>query len=96
MWFIPTRNRPDAIRELIHSMESAGSVPECAVMIDGPLEPYEEIRWPVNWHIHNDSTHLELCGAMNALFKLYPNEKSYGFITDHGSGCWRLEKCTLQ
>lgn len=53
-------------------------------MIDGPLEPYERIQWPVNWHIHNDQTHLELGGAMNALFKLYSNEKSYGFITDHG------------
>lgn len=83
MFFIPTRNRPEAIQQLIIAMESTGCVPGCAVMVDGPLKPYQGVRWPSTWHIHHDDTHLELGRALNALFKFYPNEKVYGFLTDH-------------
>lgn len=94
MFFIPTRNRPDLIKELISAIESTGCVPDAAVMIDGAADIYQDVCWPANWHIHQSDEHLELAGALNALFKLYPNEKTYGFITDHGrpeSANWASE-----
>lgn len=72
------------MKQLIAAMESTGCVPVAAVMIDGPMEPYLEVPWPAHWHIHQSNVHLELSGALNALFKLHPDEKTYGFMCDHG------------
>lgn len=66
-------------------------------MIDGP--DYDLI-WPGHWKIHQSDTHLEMQRALNALFKLYPNEAWYGLITDHSrpeTGDWSkkiVEKIT--
>lgn len=80
MWFLPTRNRQKAVRQLILAMEGTGEVPEVAVMVDGPK--YQDFEWPSNWHIHQSAEHLEMGWALNELFKLYPNEKTYGILTD--------------
>ena len=80
MWFIASRNRPDAMKELIKAIDESGDKPEVAVMLDG--EPYD-IDWPEGWHIHIAPEHLELQRAMNLLLKLHPNEKTYGMIVDH-------------
>jgi len=80
MWFIPTRNRPEAMKAFIQAVRESGDNPDIAVMIDG--DPYD-IEWPDEWHIHVSSEHLELQRALNELFKLYPNEKTYGFMVDH-------------
>ncbi len=64
---------------LIRSMEVSGETPECAVMIDGPRY---NITWPKHWHIHESFGHMEMQRALNALYRLYPNEKTYGIITD--------------
>lgn len=79
MWLIPTRNRPKAMEAVIASMEQTGEVPECAVMVDGPMY---DIKWPKHWHIHESHGHLEMQRALNALFKLHPNEKHYGLLSD--------------
>jgi len=79
MWFLPTRNRPQACRELLAAMQST-EIPKVTVMIDGP--PYE-IDWPAHWRIHQSEEHLEMQRALNLLYKLYPNEPWYGLITDH-------------
>lgn len=79
MWLLPTRNRPKAVEALIAAMEVTGEVPEVAVMVDGPMY---QIDWPKHWHIHESYGHLEMQRALNALYKLYPNEKSYGILTD--------------
>ena len=83
MWLIPTRKRPQQMRELIASMEATGCVPECAVMIDGEFEDYQGVEFPAHWHVHASHGHLELQRAWNTLFRLYPNEKTYGLIGDH-------------
>lgn len=80
MWFIPTRNRPELMLELIESIKRSGDTPDVAVMVDG--EPYD-IAWPQGWHIHVSSEHLEFQRAFNELLKLHPNENTYGILTDH-------------
>lgn len=79
MWFIPTRNRPKAMEQVIASMEATDCVPECAVMVDGPSY---DIQWPAHWHIHHSTEHLEMQLALNQLFALYPDEPCYGVLTD--------------
>lgn len=79
MWLIPTRNRPQAMKEVIAAMQATGDVPECAVMVDGPRY---DIEWPAHWHIHESGGHLEMQRSLNALFRLHPNEPSYGLLSD--------------
>jgi hypothetical protein len=79
MWLLPTRNRPEACQELLEAMIET-EVPRVAVMIDGPQ--YDMV-WPSHWRIHQSDVHLEMGGALNLLYKLYPNEPWYGLITDH-------------
>ena len=79
MWFIPTRNRPEAMEQLIASMEATGCVPACAIMVDGPEY---DIAWPKHWKIHHSTEHLEMQLALNNLFALYPDEPCYGVLTD--------------
>lgn len=67
------------MQELIAAMQETGCVPECAVMVDGPAY---DIEWPSHWHIHQSSEHLEMQLALNSLFALYPDEPSYGVLTD--------------
>lgn len=80
MWLLATRNRPDRAKELIEAMLATGDVPDVAVMMD--CAPYD-IEWPAHWHIHSSDEHLELQRAWNGLFRLHPDEKTYGLITDH-------------
>lgn len=79
MWLLPTRNRPRAMEDVIAAMKMTGEVPEVAVMVDGPIY---DIEWPKHWHIHESHGHLEMQRALNALYQLYPNEKTYGLLTD--------------
>lgn len=83
MWFLPTRNRPDAVTALIESMRAVNDVPHVAVMIDGDPKLYEKVNWPAHWSIHVADEHLELQRAFNELYKLYPDEKIYGTLVDH-------------
>ena len=80
MWLLPTRNRPRAVEATIVAMEATGDVPEVAVMVDGPM--YNDVKWPAHWHIHQSYGHLEMQRALNSLYRLYPNEKTYGILTD--------------
>ncbi len=79
MWFIPTRNRPEAMREVIAAMEATDCVPKCAIMVDGP---HYDIKWPSHWDVHYSNQHLEMQLALNSLFALYPDEPCYGVLTD--------------
>lgn len=83
MWFLPTRNRPEAMAELIASMRVTGDVPPVAVMIDGDPKPYDDIDWPENWIIRSSPVHLEMQRAFNRLLEFYPGQKFYGTIVDH-------------
>jgi hypothetical protein len=66
--------------ELIEAMKKTGEVPVCAVMQD---QCEYDIAWPKHWKIHGSDEHLEMSGALNALFKLYPDEPFYGMLDDH-------------
>lgn len=81
MFLVPTRDRPEAIRELISSCYLYG-MPKCAVMIDGDPKAYAEIRWPKSWVIHVAQRHLKMVGATNELVRLHPDEPWYGFLND--------------
>ena len=103
VWLLPTRNRPEACQALIAAMQQVDDVPDVAVMQDG--DPYE-IDWPARWKIHSSIEHLEFQRAINRLFHLYPDEKTYGLITDHArprskwskvleetAGDWKIAYC---
>ncbi len=79
MWLLPTRNRPKAMEACIDAMRLTGDIPDVAVMVDGAMY---DIDWPANWHIHESYGHLEMQRSLNALYRLYPNEKCYGLLTD--------------
>lgn len=79
MWLIPTRNRPELIFGLIGAMKTT-EFPVCAVMQDGCKY---DLEWPAHWKVHHSEEHLEMAGALNAMFKLYPNEPFYGMLDDH-------------
>lgn len=79
MWLIATRKRPHLMVELIEAMRKT-EIPVCAVMQDACEY---DIDWPDHWKIHKSEEHLEMSGAINALFKLYPNEPFYGMLDDH-------------
>ncbi len=79
MWFLITRNRPQATQALIDAMRATGEVPEVAVMVDGP---FYDISWPTHWHIHNSFGHLEMQRALNELLAKYPRQPFYGILTD--------------
>jgi len=63
----------------IDAMKLTGEVPEVAVMNDGPRY---DIDWPKHWHIHESYGHLEMQRALNQLYRLHPDEKCYGLLTD--------------
>ena len=83
MWFLPTRNRPDAMVALIKSMRAVNDVPNVAVLIDGDPSLYRKVSWPAHWSIHIAKEHMELQKAFNYLFSFYPHEKTYGTLVDH-------------
>ena len=85
-------------------MRQVEDVPDVAVMMD--CDPYEDVDWPENWKIHASIEHLELQRAWNSLYGLYPDEKTYGLITDHArprskwsavlektAGDWKIAHC---
>lgn len=80
MWLLPTRNRPNSVKELIASMEAVNDVPTVAVMIDGP---HYDIDWPKHWHVYQSNEHLEIQKAINFLFEKHPDEPTYGVLSDH-------------
>jgi len=80
VWLIPTRNRPGLMVEMIAAMRATGDIPICAVMQDACEYA---IDWPAHWHIHRSERHLEMSGALNALFKAHPGEPFYGMLDDH-------------
>lgn len=83
MWFVPSRNRPDAMREFVAAVKASGDSPDVAVMLDCDPEQYKGIDWPEHWHIHHSTEHLEFQRAFNELLRLHPGEKTYGLLTDH-------------
>lgn len=80
LWLLATRNRPQLVQEMIDTMTQTGDVPRCAVMQDACRY---DIDWPQHWHVHASAEHLEMAGALQALFRLYPNEPCYGMLDDH-------------
>lgn len=107
MWFVPSRNRPDAMREFVEAVKESGDIPDVAVMLDCEPEQYAGIDWPAHWHIHHSPEHLEFQRAFNELLRLHPGEKTYGLLTDHArpitpgwskamereAGDWNLALC---
>lgn len=82
MFLIPTRNRPECMKELIEACVISGQVPDAAVLIDGDPEPYKGIRWPKNWTVGVADRHMEMIGATNELLRRNPGREWYGFLND--------------
>lgn len=83
MFLLPTRGRPEQVIGLIKAMAAVGNVPEVAVMIDDDPKVYAGVPWPEHWHVHVAPEHLEMAGALNKLYELYPGQPWYAPIPDH-------------
>ena len=81
MFLIPTRGRPESVRELISACYLYG-MPDAAVMVGPPRADYDSVRWPKNWRIHYDTENAGMVAATNKLFALYPDLPWYGFLND--------------
>lgn len=92
LWLIPTRGRPDSMRDLIAACRATGEVPEAAVMIDDDPDVYGAVEWPAGWRVHSIAGHVEMVAATNELLRLYPGRPAYGINCDHArprtAGWW--------
>jgi glycosyltransferase involved in cell wall biosynthesis len=83
MWILPSYNRPDQCREVIEQMKKMGCSTRGVLLVNGgDSKPYENIELPEGWTGLYLLRNLGVCGAMNKLYELYPDEPWYGLICD--------------
>lgn len=80
-FLIPTRGRPESVKELISACYLYGMC-DAAVMVGPPCSEYASVRWPRHWAIHHLDSNEGLVKATNALVGLYPDLEWYGFLND--------------
>ena len=87
MWILPTLNRPEQCAEVIRrirSREARSSVLVFKNGEEGNDDYYYEFSkaglLPFSLHLHEEN--IGAIGALNYVFKKYPDEKFYGFIGD--------------
>lgn len=84
MWFCPTYQRPERLRELADSWVKYE--PETPLTIrlwekDPRLADYQAQTWPENWTFYISDTKY-FSAALNEFFARHPDESVYGFIAD--------------
>src|SRR5581483_5622720 len=83
MWVLPTYGRPERCQAALDSIAACGGSSRGIVVIDGDSsEGYWQLRLPENWHSELLPTNVGVCEALNTIFRAYPNEPWYGFISD--------------
>ena len=85
MWIMPTLSRPQQCAEVLSRITSIGHSTPGVVFVNGPdngylnfIEGYLPRGWVVVFH----PTNIGCIGALNEVFRLYPDEPWYGFIGD--------------
>ncbi len=86
MWCIPSLNRPEQCANVIERLKKHGCSTSGVLFVntneDSNADLYKSIELPSGWTLEISDKNLGLCGAMNWVFKKYPNEPFYGMITD--------------
>lgn len=86
MWILPTVSRPKNVAELL-KQASALDKSEGIVFLNGKEHAEEYINLvagnlPDGWKIRFNDVNIGMIGALNLLFKEYPNESYYGLLGD--------------
>src|SRR6266568_860331 len=86
MWILPTVSRPKNVVELL-KQASALDKSEGIVFVNGKEHAEEYINLvagnlPEGWEMRFNDVNIGMIGALNLLFKEYPNEPYYGLLGD--------------
>ncbi len=84
MWIVPSYRRPKSLARLIEVCKR--TAPEVKMVVrlheGDPFEKeYAALNYPENWEVVT-GPQQRASGALQHIFRLFPNEKSYGFIAD--------------
>ena len=91
MFILPSMSRPDQCAEILKRIKDSGATSKGVLVVNGRshAEKYaDELRvhttksLPENWRMMILPENLGCIGAMNKVFKMYPDEPWYGFIAD--------------
>lgn len=83
MWIVPTLSRPKQCAEVLRRICEIGYTSKGILVNNGDYHDW----WmsgviPQDWGIYCPEKNLGALGALNNIFKKYPNEPFYGFIAD--------------
>lgn len=85
MWFLPTLSRPKQCAEVLRNIIDNGCGSLGKVFVNGP-DFYKEycatLSLPKDWQIIGSTENMGALGALNFLFKEFPGEPWYGFMSD--------------
>jgi hypothetical protein len=81
-WILPTFGRPCRCQQTLNSIAECGAS-SGIVWIDGDPDPaYDDLRLPDGWEAIRSVTNVGVCGVLNLVLQIRPNEPQYGFISD--------------
>ena len=89
MWILPTYSRPEQCAEVLQTLKRHGTTTKGVVFVNAEI-PAARLRYvneagpwlPVGWRMTFSENNLGALGAMDAVFKRFPDEDFYGFIAD--------------
>lgn len=84
MWFLVTMDRPERCQAALDSMIACEIETPGYVVVNGPLqvEKYRQLRLPKDWGLIELPENIGICGALNLMFKRFPDEPWYGMPCD--------------
>lgn len=85
MWILPTYSRPKQCAEVLRNMMDNGCGSPGKVLVNGSgfyKEYMDTLSIPRDWSIISSAENKGVLGALNFLFKEFPEEPWYGFIAD--------------
>lgn len=91
MWVLPTLSRPKQCAEVLRRIRDSGCTSPGIVFINGHNSPHDYFGTdsddklsfiPDGWQIICVSQNIGCIGALNEVFKDFPNEPYYAFIAD--------------
>lgn len=82
MIFMATRGRPKLFKRLVESYLKTATNEQVVARMDADDPTFAEYEFPKYWWRVVIGRRVGACESINELFKKYPYEKSYGFLSD--------------
>lgn len=84
MWFLPTHDRPEKVREVLAACVATGMTTPGLLVVNGGERSaeYESIELPLNWRMVRRPVDEPIGDAYRWCFREYENLNWYGFLTD--------------